>query len=205
MMDYRLKNNKNQRLQKLSDSEEPNLWKTLSDKAKEKLEITAEELNGKKPRVKSNVKNKTARYFKKLLETSGQDKSKIKYLLEGRPEWKPLKKQKYLADLSRINASTIFQTRTRMIDVKNNFRNKYPDITCRACGSEPETQEHVLETCQTIHENPDSTVSKNDIFNEDPSALQETAKRIRTSLEKLSRPTVQLAYGSSPSVTRGCT
>ena len=92
MMDYRLKNNKNQRLQKLSDPEEPNLWKTLSDKAKEKLEITAEELNGKKPRVKSNVKNKTARYFKKLLETSGQDKSKIKYLLEGRPEWKPLKK-----------------------------------------------------------------------------------------------------------------
>ena len=74
MMDYRLKNNKNQRLQKLSDSEEPNLWKTLSDKAKEKLEITAEELHGKKPRVKSNVKNKTARYFKKLLETSGQDK-----------------------------------------------------------------------------------------------------------------------------------
>ena len=205
MMDFRLKNNKNHRLQKLANPDEHNLWKTISDLAKGKLEITAEETQGKKPRVKTNIKNKTARYFKKILETSGKDKSKIKYLLDGRPDWKPLEKQKYLTELSRINASTIFLARTRMIDVKNNFRNKYPDNTCRACGSETETQEHVLETCQTIHENPDSKVSKNDLFNEDPTALQETSKRIRNTLEELTRPIVQLAYGSSTSATRGST
>ena len=73
-MDFRLKNSKNHRLQKLANPDEHNLWKTISDLAKEKLEITAEETQGKKPRVKTNVKNKTARYFKKTLETSGKDK-----------------------------------------------------------------------------------------------------------------------------------
>ena len=104
----------------------------------------------------------------------------------------PQKRQKYLAELNRVNASTIFQARTRMIDVKNNFRNKYRDTTCRACGREPETQEHVLETCQTIHPDPRTKVNTVEIFKDDPGELQVTAMRIRTSLEKLNQD-VQLA------------
>ena len=105
-----------------------------------------------------------------------------------------------------MNASKIFQSRTRMIDVKNNFRNKYADTSCRACGSEPETQEHVLETCQILHQTSDSKVSKNDIFAEDTNALRETAQKIIKTLDKLANINVQLAHeGSSSPVTRGST
>ena len=194
MMNHRLTNNTNQRLQKLATAAEPNLWKAQAGQAKDLLEITAEDTRGKKVSVKARIKAKAARYFKEKIEKDGTEKSKIKYLLEGRPDWKPSCKQKYLAELSRQNVSTIFQARTRMIDVKNNFRNKYPDITCRACGINPETQEHVLETCQTLHANPCNVVKIEDIFEIDPTALQVTANKIRTTLEKLTSPDVQLSH-----------
>ena len=36
------------------------------------------------------------------------------------------------------------QVRTRVLDVKNNFRNKYSNTKCRGSGQDEETQEHVL-------------------------------------------------------------
>jgi hypothetical protein len=27
--------------------------------------------------------------------------------------------------------------------VKNNYRNKYPDLICRGCGKQDETQQHI--------------------------------------------------------------
>ena len=204
MMDYRLTNNPNPRLHKMATAEEPNLWKKLAEHAKGLLEITDRDTQGKKPSVKNNVKAKTAKYFKKKITQDGQEKSKIKFLLEGRTEWKPHFKQKYLAELTRLNACTIFHARTRMIDIKNNFRNKYPDITCRACGKDEETQEHVLETCQTLHKNPSNLVTKIDIFEETTSALQVTAQKIRNTLEKLKDCTAR-ADAMSPHVIRGST
>ena len=183
MMDHRLSNSTNSRLQKLAQTEENNLWKKLTNQAKDLLEVTPEDTQGKKPCVKTKIKIKTARYFKNKIEENGRDKSKIKFLLEGRVDWEPLKRQKYLAELNRINASTIFLARTRMIDVKNNFRNKYPDTTCRACGKETETQEHVLETCQTLHPDPSTKVNTGEIFGDAPNALQVVAQKIRKSLE----------------------
>ena len=38
-----------------------------------------------------------------------------------------------------------------MLHVKNNYKNAYKDLTCRACQKENETQEHVLATCPAIH------------------------------------------------------
>ena len=48
-------------------------------------------------------------------------------------------------------ASNIFKARTRMLPVKNNYRNKYRNLTCRACGVPVETQKHVLEDCEILH------------------------------------------------------
>ena len=190
MMDYRLKNSQNPRMKTLTTAEVPNLWRTSAEKAKERLNISTQDTEGKKPGVKTRIKNKTAKYFKDKITADGQDKSKIKYLTEGRTEWRPFSKQKYLADLSRTNASTVFMARTRMLDVKNNFRNKYPDVICRACGKETETQEHVLETCQTLHMNPSSKVSKSDVFK--VTALKARAKIIRSLQEKTDKPNLTI-------------
>ena len=55
--------------------------------------------------------------------------------------------------LTMPQASTIFKVRSRMLPVKNNFRNKHQTQTCRACGNcgnHTETQQHVLEECEVL-------------------------------------------------------
>ena len=121
------------------------------------------------------------------LEKDGQNKSKVKFLTDNRPEWKSCERQQYLNHLTRKDASTIFLARTRMIDVKNNFRSKYPNINCRACGKDPETQEHVLETCKVIHKDKETKVSLEDIFQAQHSELPLIARKIRASLDKLAK------------------
>ncbi len=66
-----------------------------------------------------------------------------------------------MEQMTRNQASTVFQARTRMLDVKNNFRNKYKDVICRFCAIDIETQEHVLEKCIDIH--VDDTTQKNSL------------------------------------------
>ena len=54
----------------------------------------------------------------------GKDKSKVRHLIDNKKEWNAGIRPKYMQKLSREKASMIFKARTRMIDVKNNFRNK---------------------------------------------------------------------------------
>ncbi len=50
--------------------------------------------------------------------------------------------------------SLLFKARTRMLDVKNNFRNKYKDNNCRRCGQTLETQKHVWKNALTSIKTP---------------------------------------------------
>ena len=83
-------------------------------------------------------------------------KIKNRHLVENKIEWNVGNRPKYMQEMSRENASTIFKARTRMIDIKNNFRNKYNDLLCRVCNKADETQEHVLENCPVIHQTKDT-------------------------------------------------
>ena len=54
-------------------------------------------------------------------------------------------KEKYMYKLSRSEASTIFELRTRMINLKNNFRNIYKhDNLCPRCKKEQDVEENLL-------------------------------------------------------------
>ena len=187
-MEHRVKMGTNHRLKKIIQAEENSTWKELNSQIKTQTNITEEDLVGEKPRVKTQISLKISQYFKEKLLNDGQDKSKVKYLLESKAEWRPLSKPRYMSELTRSNTSIIFQTRTRMIDVKNNFRNKYPDVICRACRTEPETQEHVLESCDVLHTSETTKVRKSEVFLEDTDALKITAKKIRDILVKLNEP-----------------
>jgi len=189
MMEHRMTNSENPRLQKLAKTEEePSLWKKQVSQAKNTLDINPDDIIGKKPSVKHKIKTKTAAYFKIKIDKAGQDKSKVKYLTEGKQEWKPMERQRYLNELSRTKASIIFQARTRMLDIKNNFRNKYPSLKCRRCDAADETQEHVLETCKSLHPDPSHSVKKEEIFSNNPVELRETARKIAITMEKLANP-----------------
>ena len=79
----------------------------------------------------------------------------------------------------------LFQFRTRMFDVKNNFRNNYKqsNLSCPLCEMEVDTQEHLFE-CQQIREllpcniNNQRIVYEN-IFSNDCDILLEVAKLLK--------------------------
>ena len=61
-----------------------------------------------------------------------------------------IKKEPYM-QLTREHASTIFKIQTRMLDIKNNFRNKCnSSLNCRLCKTCMETQTHIHEECNSL-------------------------------------------------------
>ena len=90
--------------------------------------------------------------------------------------------------LTRQKSSIIFQARTRMLKVKNNYKGKHANLNCRACGQAIETQNHILNECQKIHTTEETKVKECHIFGEDCTELTIIAGKvtqIMTSLENL--------------------
>ena len=81
--------------------------------------------------------------------------------------------------------ATIFKSRSRMLPVKNNFRNKHQTQTCRACGNHTEIQQHVLEECEILHLVVEFKVYSNEIFSNNTSNLKTTATNIKYILDQL--------------------
>ena len=52
-------------------------------------------------------------------------------------------------NMSQELTQTIFKMRSRMTDVKTNFRGKYDNFECELCNEEDENQKHMIE-CRDI-------------------------------------------------------
>ena len=87
----------------------------------------------------------------------------------------------YLRELSRREASIIFRGRTRMIHVKQNYKNMYKDDICRGCGEAKESQEHVLNECTKLHEDESTKTSVEELFNNNLG--KQDLKKLATKLE----------------------
>ena len=132
-------------------------------------------MQGEKLTVKKKVGQKINSMLKNKIDGEGRHKSKIKHLLEGIREWTPQIRQPYMDQLTRTQVSHIFKARTRMLDIKNNFRGKYENLTCRACKNAPETQQHILEECPNIHINDEYIVKKDDVFGTEKTELEKNS------------------------------
>ena len=76
----------------------------------------------------------------------------------------------------------MFSFRTRMVDVKCNYKNKYTDHSCPLCKIEEDTQEHLL-ACSVINTQP-SEVLYTDLFGCDPVKRNLTFQALKSALEK---------------------
>ena len=85
--------------------------------------------------------------------------------------------------LTRKQASTIFKARTRMTKIKANYKNQYPDQTCRACKKQPETHIHALDECEILNPEPPTSTKLTEIFYEED---METLKKVASDIEKIS-------------------
>ena len=77
--------------------------------------------------------------------------------------------------LTRDEASNILKYRTRMMNVKCNYKQLYKNTTCRWCGLHDETQKHILEECKLfpIHT---KQLYEYEIFDNNSIQLKETSK-----------------------------
>ena len=88
--------------------------------------------------------------------------------------------------MTRNQASNIFKARTRMLECKMNFKNKYKgNLNCRFCETTEESQRHILEECIIIHTDKETKIIIGEIFKEEPKELQKTADKLQYILEKL--------------------
>ena len=76
--------------------------------------------------------------------------------------------QKYLqpnkTKITKEEAQLIFKLRCRVTEVKMNFRGKYDNLECRACGLEEETQKHII-ICEQLNRKEEEETKYEQIFN----------------------------------------
>ena len=177
-MQERLKRNTNQLLERVSNEEIKNGWSEENNLIKQKLNINEQDTNGTITQIKHKINTKARIYFKNKIEREGDTKSKVKYLIEGVRAWEPVQRPQYMYTFTRQESSILFKARTRMLDVKNNYRGKYSTNICRLCNMAEETQEHILEQCKTIHKDITTTVKKHELFSKIIEELKQTVKKI---------------------------
>ena len=114
----------------------------------------------------------------KNIEESGATKSKTTFYLNNKEKVMAGKRAPYMDLLSRREVSAIFAARTRMLDVKANFKNKYSDTKCRWCRTEDETQQHIMEECVEINRREIEKITTKEIFTEETESLRRTARKI---------------------------
>ena len=116
-----------------------------------KYRINKNNLLRMKPgKAKNHIRKTVHRKFREELFENAAGKTKVEHTIN---RYIGHEKNNYTNVLDRKTASTIFKTRTRMIDVKANYKNKYKDQICRLCKKENETQQHVLTECVITRNN----------------------------------------------------
>ena len=130
------------------------VWMKKSKEILTKYGIHEDELKGSKARAKHAIQTGVHIKFCEKMTKAKEERSKLKFFLEGKNAWKPEKPAEYMLKLTRKQASTIFKARTRMTKVKGNYKNGYSNHNCRACKQATETQGHVLNECQKLLTRP---------------------------------------------------
>ena len=87
----------------------------------------------------------------KELEIKKESHSKVKHLKHFKLEMQNYLKPNKLK-INQEDAQAIFKLRSRMTEVKENFKGKYFTHECELCNEEEETQEHIF-TCKEILKN----------------------------------------------------
>ena len=124
-------------------------------------------IKSKKNLIKTKLKERMTEMI-----MSGTNKTKTKFYLDNKKDYKPGQRARYIDECNRMEASTIFKARTRMLRVKHNYRKMFPDTKCRACNMEEETQEHILEACTRIDRKNAGKITIEDIFEEEPKKIE---------------------------------
>ena len=109
----------------------------------ERLKLASDEkeiMNIEKSTWKKEVKEKIGKVVSSKVEMKTAEMKKLRFVQNH-------KQQEYIKVCRMEKVKSIMKVRLNMVEVKANFKGKYPDIKCTACKQEEETTEHVIK-CQ---------------------------------------------------------
>ena len=130
-----------------------------------------------KEKVKEHVKRSALEYLQNLQQTHSKSRSLT---------YTKLDLQDYLkadSDMKIREKAFTFYLRSRMIDLKCNFKSIHTDLKCRLCGKHEENQEGLL-ICEVLREQSDTTADYSDIFCQDKAKICTTAMTLKRKFEK---------------------
>ena len=97
-------------------------WMKRTSELMEKYHLLEEDLIGPKEKTKIDIDQGVFIEFWKKMTKHKEERSKLKFFLEGKGTWKPEQPAEYMKTLTRKQASTIFKARTRILKVKENYK-----------------------------------------------------------------------------------
>ena len=141
--------------------------------------------------VKTKVKSAAFDYLTKIQLT----KSKSKHI-----KYKTFELQNYLrpgGSMTIQDKSFIFEVRSRMLQVKCNFKIGLKDLKCRKCATEDEDQKHLLK-CPSLEDHsvsPYSDIPEYEmLFSDDPHKIMILGNILRTKFKSLTNQTKPSAH-----------
>ena len=188
LMRTRLKVTKNDLITKILKIQTKKSWSLNVNEIAKQYDIERVE-HLETPVAKRIINSKTR--IRNLLDMmeKANSKSKVAHLTTHRDKTNITKVPSYINILTRRETSWIFKARSRMLEVKNNFRGMHSNLTCRGCGKTDETQIHVMTECECLHENNSTKVEIDELFDETAgiNELQNTANKIKKIMERLKK------------------
>ena len=97
------------------------------------LQIPAEYEEEWRNRVKREIRMKANREY----QTEQNESSEMKYLSDYKYE---LKREKYIEQLPCEKAREVFQLRSKMMDLRMNYKNMYTNTKCPRCNKEDDNE-----------------------------------------------------------------
>ena len=183
--EYKIRNGGNEMMKCILTGTHKESWIKNNTLIKDEFNISEEDFKTDSiSTFKKIIKHKTNEKFENKLQIEAESRSKMKYYLEGKKEWKIMNRPEYMNKLNRNQVGIIYRARTRMLDIKGNYTGKYQNNNCRACNKVEETQIHILEECETINKDF-SPITKEMIFDDDIHKLRDVAHKINQRMEKI--------------------
>ena len=100
-----------------------------------------------KSKWKKLVKTKIEEKANEIYKNECEKLKKLKCLNQCKAK---IKRERYMDILQQKQGRILFKLRTRMISVRNNFKNKYEDLMCPKCKKEIDDEKHLFTKCEKL-------------------------------------------------------
>ena len=118
-----------------------------------------------KSKWKKLVKTKIEEKVNEIYKNECKKLKKLKCLNQYKTN---IKRERYIDVLQQKQSRILFKLRTKMINVRNNFKNKHEDLMCPRCKKEIDDEKHFFIKCEKLTnlQNKYNINDHNEVFNE---------------------------------------